>query len=148
MDNYIRKILKILKINFNKKIENLIIQIIKFIVVGGIATIIDWLIYYLLYNYFNLEPLYANILSYSIATVYNYLATVKYVFVVKTKNKKTFLIFIIFSLIGLMLSELLIYLFINKFLFNKMIAKIISTIIVMIFNFITRKIFLEDNCHN
>lgn len=127
----------------NKK--ELFIQIIKFLIVGGIATLIDWAIYYVLYNYLSLEPLIANIISYSLSTIYNYLASVKYVFKVNKEKKKyhNFIIFIVFSLIGLLLSEGLIYLFINKLNINKMIAKIISTILVMIFNFITRKIFLE-----
>ena len=123
--------------------NKLLVQIIKFVIVGGIATIIDWVIYYILYNYFNMEPLLANIISYAISTVYNYLASVKYVFDVKERNKKTFIIFITFSLIGLGLSELLLYMMINKLMLNKMISKILSTIIVMIFNFTTRKKFLE-----
>ena len=127
----------------NKK--ELLIQIIKFLIVGGIATGIDWLIYFVLYNYLKIEPLIANIISYSISTVYNYLASVKYVFKVDNTKKKyqTFVVFVIFSLIGLLLSEGLIYLLINKLKTNEMLAKIISTIIVMVFNFITRKIFLE-----
>ena len=144
MDDIIKKIFKLFKIKLNDKNEKLLIQIIKFLIVGGIATIIDWLIYYILYNYLNIKPLISNIISYSISTVYNYLATVKFVFKVNENNgKRNFLIFIIFSLIGLGLSELLLYLFIDKLNINQMISKILSTIIVMTFNFITRKKFLE-----
>ena len=144
MDDIIKKIFKLFKIKLNDKNEKLLIQIIKFLIVGGIATIIDWLIYYILYNYLNIKPLISNIISYSISTVYNYLATVKFVFNVNENNgKRNFLIFIIFSLIGLGLSELLLYLFIDKLNINQMISKILSTIIVMTFNFITRKKFLE-----
>ena len=144
MDDKIKKIFKFFKIKLSEKNEKLLIQIIKFIIVGGIATIIDWLIYYIAYNYLNIKPLISNIISYSISTVYNYLASVKFVFKVSKNNgKRNFIIFIIFSLIGLGLSELLIYLFIDKLNISKMISKILSTVIVMIFNFITRKIFLE-----
>lgn len=144
MDDIIKKLFKLFKIKLNDKNEKLLIQIIKFLIVGGIATIIDWLIYYILYNYLNIKPLISNIISYSISTVYNYLATVKFVFNVNENNgKRNFLIFIIFSLIGLGLSELLLYLFIDKLNINQMISKILSTIIVMTFNFITRKKFLE-----
>ena len=144
MDDKIKKILKLFKIKLSNKSEEILIQIIKFLIVGGIATLIDWLIYYILYNYANVRPLISNIISYSIATIYNYLATVKYVFKVEKNNgKRNFIIFIIFSLIGLGLSELLLFLLINKLNINKMLSKILSTIIVMIFNFITRKKFLE-----
>mgnify|MGYP002621527726 CR=1 FL=1 len=144
MNLKINKILSFLKIKLSDKNEKLLIQIIKFIIVGGIATIIDWIIYYLLYNYVNIKPLYANIISYSISTIYNYLASIKIVFDVKKNDfKRNFIIFVIFSLMGLLLSEMLIYLMIDKLSFNKMISKILSTIIVMIFNFITRKKYLE-----
>lgn len=130
----------------NKVLKNpLFHQIFKFVIVGGIATIIDWLIYYVLTNYLKIDPLISNVLSFSISTIYNYLASVKWVFVVnENKNKKTlFLEFILFSLFGLLLTELLLFIGIKLFHQNKMLIKIIATGIVMVFNFITRKIFLE-----
>ena len=128
-----------------KKNKDLIIQIFKFIIVGGIATIIDWIIYYLLYNFLNINPLLSNIMSFTVSVIYNYLASVKWVFNInKDKNKrKTFMEFILFSIIGLLISEVLLFIMINKININKMLSKIISTMIVMIFNFITRKKFLE-----
>ncbi len=53
MDDKIKKILKLFKIKLSSKFEEILIQIIKFLIVGGIATLIDWLIYYILYNYAN-----------------------------------------------------------------------------------------------
>ena len=70
MDDKIKKILKLFNIKLNSKFEEILIQIIKFLIVGGIATLIDWLIYYILYNYANVKPLISNIISYSIATIY------------------------------------------------------------------------------
>lgn len=138
------KLIKFFKGKLNDKQKKLLMQIFKFIIVGGIATIIDWIIYYLLYNYLDFDPLVANILSYLLATIYNYFGSVKYVFKVNDKNmKKTFTIFLILSLVGLLLSELLIYLMINIMLMNKMLSKIFATMLVMIFSFITRKYFLE-----
>ena len=138
------KLIKFFKGKLNDKQKKLLMQIFKFIIVGGIATIIDWIIYYLLYNYLDFDPLVANILSYLLATIYNYFGSVKYVFNVNDKNmKKTFTIFLILSLVGLLLSELLIYLMINIMLMNKMLSKIFATMLVMIFSFITRKYFLE-----
>ena len=128
-----------------KKENSLLKQIFKFLIVGGSATIIDWIIYYILYNYVKITPLIANIISYSISTIFNYYLTTKYVFNVNTnKNKKKlFILFVIFSLIGLLLSEILLYIMINKLMINKMLSKVISTILVMIFNFITKKRLLE-----
>ena len=54
---------------------DLLVQIFKFIIVGGIATLIDWVIYFILYKIVKLNPLYANIISFSISVVYNYIAS-------------------------------------------------------------------------
>ena len=126
--------------------KELLNQIFKFIIVGGIATLIDWIIYYILNSVFNINPLISNIFSFSLSLIYNYIASVKWVFnVSKKKNKKRiFMEFIILSVVGLLISEFLIWLLVDKLSINSMISKIISTAIVMVFNFITRKMFLED----
>lgn len=142
---FVSKCLKLLHIKVSEKTENLFVQIFKFIIVGGIATIIDWVVYYVLYNYAHLDPLIANILSFSVSVIYNYIASVKWVFdVKKDKNKVRMLVeFLIFSIIGLVITEILLWLGINKLGMNAMLVKIIATAIVMVFNFITRKLFLE-----
>ena len=136
----ISRIFKLLHIE-NKKLEKLSVQIFKFVIVGGIATIIDWLVYYL-----NMNPLIANIFSFTVSVVYNYTASVKWIFEVdKNKSKKKiFVEFIVLSLIGLLLTEILLVIFINGMKLSEMLSKIIATAIVMVFNFVTRKIFLEE----
>ena len=120
-------------------------QIFRFIIVGGIATIIDWTIYYILFNIFEINPLIENILSFSVAVVYNCIASIKWVFTVdENKNKKQiFIEFVILSIIGLIISEILLYIFVDTIKINEMISKVLATIIVMTFNFVTRKMFLE-----
>ena len=54
-----------------------------------------------------------------------------------------FIEFMIFSIVGLIITEILLHLFINILSMNAMISKVISTVIVMVFNFVTRKMFLE-----
>ena len=141
----VNKLLSIFKIKVSKEKEELLVQIINFLIVGGIATIMDWVLYFVLYNYVKLSPLLANIISYTISTLYSYIVSVKYVFNVNKKNskKKNFIIFVTLSVIGLLLSEGLIYLMVNILNMHKMLAKIISTAIVMFFNFVSKKYFLE-----
>lgn len=141
----VESVLKSMNIKLDSTRESLLIQIFKFVIVGGIATIIDWLIYFILYKFIKLEPIIANIISFSVSVIYNYYASCKYVFKVNKEKSKTrqFTEFIIFSLIGLGINELLIFIFVNKLSWNAMLVKILATIIVMVFNFITRKKFLE-----
>lgn len=126
--------------------KKILIQIFKFTIVGGIATIIDWTIYYLLFNILKINPLLANLGAFSISVIYNYIASVKWVFKVtdKKSKKELFIEFIILSIVGLLITEIIIYIGINLIKIDAMIIKIIATVIVMIFNFITRKIFLEE----
>ena len=142
---FIKKCLEILHVKLDDKKVNLLVQIFKFVIVGGIATIIDWLVYYIFYKILKFNPLLANIFSFSISVIYNYLASIKWVFDVdKNKTKKMmFIEFMLFSILGFLLTELLLWIFIDILNINGMISKIIATAIVMIFNFITRKIFLE-----
>lgn len=128
----------------SEKRKHLYIQIFKFVVVGGIATLIDWAIYYILFNYFHIFPLISNIISYSISVIYNFIMSVKWVFDTKNKSMKRLLLeFIILSLIGLIISEFIIWFFLELLSFNSFIAKILSTLIVMVINFILRKKVLE-----
>ena len=127
--------------------ENIYEQIFKFGIVGGIATVIDWTVYYILYNFCGFDPLIANVFSFAVSVVYNYIASVRWVFNVDNSKSKSrmFFEFMLFSIIGLLLTEALLFLFINKLTMNEMLSKIIATAIVMIFNFVTRKIFLENS---
>lgn len=145
IEKFIAKIFDVLKIKTTKEFEHLCTQIFKFLIVGGIATIIDWIIYYIMSNIFNISPFISNVISFSVAVIYNYRASIKWIFVVNKQKylKRIFFEFIILSIVGLLLTEILLFLFINIFNIKNMVAKIAATIIVMIFNFVTRKIFLE-----
>lgn len=70
----------------------------------------------------------------------------QYVFVSKfdkSEKNKEFLIFVILSIIGLAINELIMWFFVEEFSLHYILSKVIATIIVMVWNFITRKMFLE-----
>ena len=142
---FVKKMLKILHIKLKPKHEKLFIQIFKFAIVGGIATIIDFVFLYLFREFLHFPVILANTLSFCISVIYNYIASVRWVFDVnKEKNaKRQFVIFIVFSVIGLLLNDLIMWLSVDFLNIYYLLAKIIATFIVMIFNFVTRKLFLE-----
>ena len=125
--------------------KELIKQIIKFGIVGVIATIIDLGIYYVCYHFIGIDYKIANILGFSVSVIFNYLVSVRYVFNVnKDKDpKRNFILFIIFSVIGLLLNELILIICVSKLHLHEMLGKVIATGLVMVYNFITRKKFLE-----
>ena len=117
----------------------------KFAIVGLAATVIDFLFLLLFKELFNFNTIIANTLSFSISVIFNYLASIKWVFIVNKEKSETanLIAFIVFSVIGLLLNDLLMYICIDKLRIYYMISKVIATLIVMVFNFITRKLFLE-----
>ena len=120
-------------------------QIIKFGFVGGIAFLIDYGVLYACTEYLNIHYLISSIISFTVSVIFNYILSVKWVFNVNNgKDKKTnFIIFIVLSVIGLGINSLIMWFGVDIVNVHYMITKIGSTFIVMCFNFITRKIFLE-----
>lgn len=144
---FVRRCLKFFHITLKEDHEKLCIQIFKFIIVGGIATIIDFVFLYLFKEFLHFPVVLSNTLSFSISVIYNYIASVQWVFEVdhEKDQKRQFVLFIILSVIGLFLNDFIMWLCIKLMAIYYLLAKVIATIIVMVFNFVTRKIFLEKH---
>ena len=144
-EKFVKWGLKRFHIKVSEKTEDLLIQIFKFVIVGFTSTFIDFLFLYIFREFCKFSVLISNTLSFCISVVYNYIASVKWVYHVnKEKDKKRqFVTFVIFSAIGLLLNNLIMLLCTDFLNIYYMLSKAIATAIVMVFNFITRKLFLE-----
>ena len=142
---FVKKCLKLLHIKVSKKTENLLIQIFKFGIVGGIAFLIDYIVLFCCKEFIGLSVLLSAAIAFTVSVIYNYIASVKWVFDVNKEKsaKKNFVIFIILSIVGLIITEIIMWIGSDIMKINYLIVKIIATAIVMVFNFITRKMFLE-----
>ena len=126
--------------------KKLFSQLIKFGLVGGIAFLIDYGIMVFLTEVFKISSLISAAISFTVSVIFNYIASVKWVFDVdKEKNSKTkeLVVFILLSIVGLGINELIMWIMDKEFGIYYMISKIVATIVVMCYNFITRKLFLE-----
>lgn len=126
--------------------KRLFSQLIKFGLVGGIAFLIDYGIMVFLTEAFKIPSLISAAISFTVSVIFNYIASVKWVFDVdKEKNSKTkeLVVFILLSIVGLGINELIMWIMDKEFGIYYMISKIVATIVVMCYNFITRKLFLE-----
>ncbi len=124
----------------NNKLLN---QILKFGVVGGLAFIIDYGILYLLTEFCGIPSLLSAAISFIVSVIFNYILSIKWVFDVnKKQTANDIIVFMVLSTIGLGINELIIYIG-NILGIYYMISKIGATAIVMVYNFITRKIFVE-----
>lgn len=126
--------------------KRIIQQIMDFVVVGVAATLIDYLIFALLFNGMGINYLMATVIAFIISTVFNYWASMRYVFVSRFEEhekKREFIIFVSLSIAGLILTALLMKMTVDYLLIHPNIAKILVTGAVMVFNFVTRKLFIE-----
>lgn len=123
--------------------KKLFLQIIKFGFVGGTAFLIDAGVLLLL-SKLGINYLISNVISFTISVIYNYVLSMKFVFDVKNNNTtQNFLQFIILSIIGLGINEFIMKICVDNISINLLFSKIIATGIVMIYNFISRKLLLE-----
>lgn len=138
--------------------KKIIEQFLKFAVVGGISFLVDFTVYTIMCNVLHIHYIIAGVLGFTVSVVVNYILSMRYVFLSKddTRKDKEFLIFVVLSLMGMFLNTILLYLcidilysnlgYLKQLLSNEwmnIVAKVFATGVVMVFNFITRKIFLE-----
>lgn len=126
--------------------RKLIEQIIRFGIVGVIATAIDWVIFYSLFNLVSMWYILAKTIAFIIATVFNYLLSMKYVFKSKftaDQKGKEFQLFVLLSCIGMLLTLLLLWLSVEILHIDANIANVLVAVVVMSCNFIMRKLWLE-----
>nr|WP_288544671.1 GtrA family protein [uncultured Faecalibacillus sp.] len=125
--------------------KKLINQLLKFGLVGGIAFLIDYGLLFICTEWFGIYYFISSIISFSVSVIFNYIASVLWVFDVDQEKSKTknFIIFIALSIVGLGINQIIMYYGVEVLNLYYMLIKLIATFIVMIFNFITRKMFLE-----
>ena len=124
--------------------KKLIIQLIRFGIVGVIATAIDVGVLALLKEVAHMEVLVASALSFTVAVVVNYILSMLWVFKSKGESKaKEFVIFVLLSVGGLLITQLVMWLGTELAEIYYLAVKIFAIIFESTYNFITRKIFLE-----
>ena len=128
-----------------KNINVLLKQIVKFAFVGGSAFVIDFAVLWVLTEFFGVHYLISNCISFTVSVIYNYILSVCWVFDVSAKRKKSaeLIVFMVLSVIGLGINQLVYWLCVEFAGIHYLISKIGATAIVMVYNFITRKLFLE-----
>lgn len=129
------------------KFKDLLFQIIKFVGVGGLCFVIDFAVLLLLVDYAHFHYLPSAALAFFVSVVVNYILSVLFVFHVDPalNKKRSFLIFLFSSIVGLALTELLMWIGVDCIHLNYLFVKVGATAVVMVYNFITRKLFLEEH---
>lgn len=130
------------------RMKKLIEQILKFGVVGIIATVIDFGVLYMLSQPLGMDPVISAGISFCVSLVFNYVASMRYVFTHREgmSRSREFVIFLVLSLIGLAINEAIMAAGVAV-LGNSALAvmgtKVLATAIVMVWNFVSRKKWLD-----
>ncbi len=129
---------------FLKSHEKLVKQILKFGVVGGGAFLIDYTVLYILTEFAGIYYLTSSVISFIVSLIFNYILSIYWVFdVTKKQTLKDIVIFVVLSTIGLGINQVVMYLGSDILHIYYMLTKLVATAIVMVWNFVTRKIFIE-----
>jgi len=127
------------------KSTTLISQYCRFAVVGITSFMIDYGVMVLLTENSALGYFKACAFSYTFSVLVNYILSMRYVFQGKEdiSKMKEASIFFVLSLIGLFLNQIVMMVVVDVFHIYYTAAKLLSTLLVTNYNFISRKIFLE-----
>lgn len=120
-------------------------QILKFGVVGIVATGIDFGILFCLTEFAGVDPVVSAAFSFTGGLVFNYVASMRFVFTHKEglSRRREFLVFLALSLVGLAMNQLVMWLGVDIAHVNYLLVKVLATAIVMCWNFLSRKRWLD-----
>ena len=142
----------------NLYMKNLLKQIARFGVVGGFCFLIDFGITTGMTNYLGVHYSISKFLGFVVSAIVNYILSIKFVFTHKKEmdKKREFMVFIILSAVGLVINEIVMFICIDGIYGNSVALKefiseaqivslstVMATGVVMVYNFISRKLFLE-----
>ena len=127
--------------------NNDLIKLIRFSIVGVGNTLVNWSIFIIL-NAFGVYYIISNIIAYIIATINSYIWNSLWVFKYgQGLNINTSVKFFILNLVGLTVNTTIMYILVDILNFNKFIALVLASVVVVIMNYTINKlwVFKEEN---
>ncbi|MCD7899170.1 MAG: GtrA family protein [Bacteroides sp.] len=123
--------------------NNTLIQLFRYLFVGGFAFVIDFSLLYVLVECFYLHYLLSATISFICGLFINYLISIKWVFQRNKRNKIIeFISFSLIGVVGLLINNLFIWIFTEYIHIYYMISKLLTASIVVLWNFFARKYLL------
>ena len=124
--------------------ERTIIQLFRYVFVGGAAFIVDFGSLFILTDFFGIYYLISAAIAFILGLIVNYALSISWVFNNRKLDNLTleFGVFSLIGIVGLGLNEVFIWFFTAEVGFYYLISKIISAVIVLFWNFFARKYVL------
>ena len=118
-------------------------EVFRFLAVGGGCFLLEYALLFSLTEYGGLASLVSAPIAFTISLVVNYILCVYVVFHVKHQGTKQMILFIVTSIMGLGLNQLVMWFCIDILAIWYMFAKIVASAIVMIWNYFTKRFILN-----
>ena len=134
-----------LKSIFITPTKNGFLQFFRYLFVGGIATVVDWGILFLLTDIAKIHHLVSAIISFIAGLAANFILSKALVFKqneAKVKPLWEFVSYAVIGVVGLGITELIMFVITDCFNQYYMLSKVIATVIVLAWNYLARKIII------
>ena len=129
--------------------NNEFVKIILYLFVGGTAALVEWGLFYLFFYYLlvglglsvDVLTMVTTALAFGLSTLYHYFLGNILVFDSGSKydkSKELSLVFLV-SIMGLVFNLVLMYVFVGLLSWQPMLAKVITSCIVVVWNYLSRK---------
>ncbi len=129
--------------------NNEFVKVILYLFVGGTAALVEWGLFYLFFYYLlaglglsvDTLTMVATALAFGLSTLYHYFLGNVLVFDSGSKydkSKELSLVFLV-SIMGLVFNLVLMYVFVGVLAWQPMFAKILTSCIVVVWNYLSRK---------
>ncbi len=122
-----------------RKLYNKYRELIKYCIIGCSGALLDFIVYTILIKAFGMNYLLANALSVTAGITNNFFLNAYLNFKVTDNMFKRFISFYLVGMLGLLISEILLYLLVDIMIMNSIIAKIITIFVITIVQFILNK---------
>ena len=124
------------------KLKQTSIQLFLYLIVGGLATLVEWAAFFALNTICALHYVPATALAFVLSTAANWLFGRLILFRASKSTASEILKIYAVSVIGLLLNLAIMFFAVEKLHFSEMIAKIGATGIVFAWNFLIRKLVI------
>lgn len=120
-------------------------QFLRFGIVGAVATAVDFVVLIILTERLGIQPIASAAISFITSVLVNYVLSMNFVFARRTdiRRQTELAIFILLSAAGLGINEIIMWAGVTLLHANYIVTKLAATAIVLLWNFMSRKIWLE-----
>ena len=119
-------------------------MVVRYAVVGGSVAAADVVFFYIFAGMLGFNYLWINAIGFVLGTLLNYLISIQLVFESGVRFRRSGEIMLIFviSATSLILSQFLLYYFVELLQLHLLLSKILTLLIVFLWNYLSRKHFV------